>query len=192
MSSLKGTQTEKNLLKAFAGESQARNRYAFYAKTAKKDGYEQIGALFLETAENERQHAKQFFKYLEGRMVEITATYPAGKLDGTTAQNLAAAAAGENEEWSDLYPAFADVAQAEGFKDIANTFRQVAKVEAKHEARYLKLLDNFEKGQVFEKPEPVKWICRECGFVHEGTKALKVCPSCLHPQAYQEVYAENY
>jgi rubrerythrin len=191
MSSLKGTQTEKNLLKAFAGESQARNRYTFFAKQAAKDGYEQIAALFLETAENEGQHAKQFFKHLEGGIVEITAAYPAGRID-TTAENLAAAADGENEEWTDLYPAFADMAESEGHKDVANTFRQIAKVEAWHEARYRKLLDNVEKKLVFEKPEPVKWICRNCGFVHEGPKALKVCPACQHPQAYQEVYAENF
>ena len=191
MPSLKGTQTEKNLLKAFAGESQARNRYTFFAKQAAKDGYEQIAALFLETAENEGQHAKQFFKHLEGGIVEITAAYPAGKI-GATAENLLAAADGENEEWTDLYPAFADMAESEGFKDVANTFRQIAKVEAWHETRYRKLLDNIEKDLVFAKPEPVKWICRKCGFVHEGSKALKVCPACDHPQAYQEVYAENF
>jgi len=192
MASIKGSKTEQNLLKAFAGESQARNRYTFFAKIAQKEGYEQIGAIFLETAENERQHAKQFFKYLEGGTVEITAAYPAGKLDSTTAENLEAAADGENEEWTDLYPAFGDMAESEGFKDVANTFRQIVKVEAKHEARYRKLLDNVEKGQVFEKSETVKWICRKCGFVHEGPKALKVCPACKHPQAYQEVYAENF
>lgn len=192
MPDLKGTQTEKNLLKAFAGESQARNRYTFFAKIAQQEGFEQIGAIFLETAENERQHAKQFFKHLEGGAVEITATYPAGKLGGTTSENLAAAAAGEHEEWTDLYPAFADTAESEGLKDVANTFRQIVKVEARHEARYRKLLDNVENGLVFEKPEKVKWICRKCGFVHEGTKALKVCPACQHPQAYQEVFAENY
>ena len=192
MASIKGSKTEQNLLKAFAGESQARNRYTFFAKIAQKEGYEQIGAIFLETAENERQHAKQFFKYLEGGTVEITAAYPAGKLDSTTVENLEAAADGENEEWTDLYPAFGDMAESEGFKDVANTFRQIVKVEAKHEARYRKLLDNVEKGQVFEKSETVKWICRKCGFVHEGPKALKVCPACKHPQAYQEVYAENF
>jgi len=190
--SIKGSKTEGNLLKAFAGESQARNRYTFFAKAAQKEGFEQIGAIFLETAENEGQHAKQFFKHLEGGIVEITAAYPAGKLEGSTAEHLAAAADGENEEWTDLYPAFADMAESEGFKDVANTFRQIAKVEEKHEARYRKLLDNVEKGQVFEKPEKVKWICRKCGYVHEGTKALKVCPACQHPQAYQEVYAENF
>jgi len=191
MSSLKGTQTEKNLLKAFAGESQARNRYTFFAKQASKEGYEQIAALFLETAENEGQHAKVYFKHLEGGLVEITATYPAGKI-GTTAENLLAAAEGENEEWTDLYPAFGDVAESEGFKEVANSFRQITKVEEKHEARYRKLLDNVEKDLVFARPEPVKWMCRKCGFVHEGPKALKVCPACQHPQAYQEVYAENF
>jgi len=192
MASLKGSKTEQNLLKAFAGESQARNRYTFFAKAAQKEGFEQIGGIFLETAENEGQHAKLFFKHLEGGIVEITAAYPAGKLEGSTAEHLAAAADGENEEWTDLYPAFADMAESEGFKDVANTFRQIAKVEEKHEARYRKLLDNVEKGLVFEKPEKVRWICRKCGFVHEGTKALKVCPVCQHPQAYQEVYAENF
>jgi len=191
MSSLKGTQTEKNLLKAFAGESQARNRYTFFAKQAAKEGYEQIAALFLETAENEGQHAKVYFKHLEGGLVEITATYPAGKI-GITAENLLAAAEGENEEWTDLYPAFGDVAESEGFKEVANSFRQITKVEEKHEARYRKLLDNVEKDLVFARPEPVKWICRKCGFVHEGPKALKVCPACQHPRAYQEVYAENF
>jgi len=191
MPSLKGTQTEKNLLKAFAGESQARNRYTFFAKQAAKEGYEQIAALFLETAENEGQHAKMYFRHLEGGIVEITAAYPAGKI-GTTAENLLAAAEGENEEWTDLYPAFGDMAESEGFKDAAKSFRQIAKVEAWHEARYRKLLDNIEKDLVFAKPEPVKWICRKCGFVHEGPKALKVCPACDHPQAYQEVYAENF
>jgi rubrerythrin len=191
MSSLKGTQTEKNLLKAFAGESQARNRYTFFAKQAAKEGYEQIAALFLETAENEGQHAKMYFRHLEGGIVEITAAYPAGKI-GTTAENLLAAAEGENEEWTDLYPAFADMAESEGLKDAAKSFRQIAKVEAWHEARYRRLLDNIEKGVVFAKPEPVKWICRKCGFVHEGPTALKVCPACDHPQAYQEVYAENF
>jgi len=191
MPSLKGTQTEKNLLKAFAGESQARNRYTFFAKQAAKEGYEQIAALFLETAENEGQHAKQYFRHLEGGIVEITAAYPAGRI-GATAENLLAAADGENEEWTDLYPAFGDMAESEGFKDVANTFRQIAKVEAWHETRYRKLLDNIEKDLVFAKPEPVKWICRKCGFVHEGSKALKVCPACDHPQAYQEVYAENF
>jgi rubrerythrin len=191
MPSLKGTQTEKNLLKAFAGESQARNRYTFFAKQAAKEGYEQIAALFLETAENEGQHAKMYFRHLEGGLVEITATYPAGKI-ATTAENLLAAADGENEEWTDLYPAFGDMAESEGFKDVAKSFRQIAKVEAWHESRYRTLLDNLENDLVFSRPEPVKWICRKCGFVHEGPTALKVCPACDHPQAYQEIYAENF
>jgi rubrerythrin len=192
MAAVKGTETEKNLLKAFAGESQARNRYTFYAKAAKEGGYEQIAAIFLETAEHERHHAKRFFRHLEGGVVEITAAYPAGPLEGTTAEHLAAAAAGEHEEWAELYPAFADVAEKEGFKDVATTFRMVAKAETMHEARYRKLLDNVEKSSVFERPEPVKWMCRECGYVYESRKALKTCPVCLHPQAYQQIFAENY
>jgi rubrerythrin len=191
MPSLKGTETEKNLLKAFAGESQARNRYTFFAKVAAKEGYEQIGGIFLETAENEGQHAKTYFKHLEGGPVEITATYPAGVI-GTTAENLAAAADGENEEWTDLYPGFAEVAESEGFPAVATSFRQIAKVEARHEARYRKLLENVTDGLVFEKAEPVSWICRKCGYVHTGTKAPAVCPACKHPQAYFEIYAENY
>ena len=192
MAGLKGSKTEQNLLKAFAGESQARNRYTFYAKAAQKDGYEQIAAIFLQTAEHERQHAKRYFKHLEGGVVEITAAYPAGPLEGTTAEHLAAAAAGEHEEWSDLYPAFAAVAEEEGFKDVATSFRMVAKAEAMHEERYRRLLGNVEEGTVFEKPEKVRWVCRKCGFVHEGTKAPKVCPTCSHPQSYFEVFAENY
>ena len=191
MATMKGSETEKNLLKAFAGESQAKNRYTFFAKQAVKDGYEQIGALFLETALNEEQHAKVFFKHLEGGPVEITATYPAGAIGGT-AENLAASADGENEEWTELYPAFADVAEAEGFKEVATSFRQIAKVEAKHEQRYRKLAANIERGHVFEKADSVSWVCRKCGYVHQGTKAPKVCPACQHPQSYYEVYAENY
>ena len=191
MSSLKGSKTEQNLLKAFAGESQARNRYTFFAKAAQKEGFEQIGAIFLETAENEGQHAKIYFRHLEGGIVEITASYPAGKI-GTTAENLLAAAEGENEEWTDLYPAFGDMAESEGFKEVASSFRQIAKVEAWHEKRYRTLRENVEKGLVFEKPEPVKWVCRKCGFVHEGPKALKVCPACQHPQAYFELFVEAY
>ena len=192
MAGLKGSKTEQNLLKAFAGESQARNRYTFYAKAAQKDGYEQIAAIFLQTAEHERQHAKRYFKHLEGGVVEITAAYPAGPLEGTTAEHLAAAAAGEHEEWTDLYPAFAAVAEEEGFKDVATSFRMVAKAEVMHEERYRRLLDTVEKSTVFEKPEKVRWVCRKCGFVHEGTKAPKVCPTCTHPQPYFEVFAENY
>jgi rubrerythrin len=189
---LKGTKTEENLLKAFAGESQARNRYTFYAKIAKKEGYEQISAFFAETADNEEQHAKMFFKFLEGRMVEITATYPAGKLDGTTAENLEAAADGENEEWGDLYPAFADMADSEGFPEVARRFRNIAKVEKHHEERYRALKANIDEGKVFEKDEKVTWICRKCGFVHTGAEALAKCPACDHPTAYMEICAENY
>jgi rubrerythrin len=192
MVEFKGSKTEENLLKAFAGESQARNRYTFYAKQAQKEGFEQIGDVFLQTAEHERQHAKRFFKHLEGGVVEITASYPAGTFEGTTAEHLAAAAAGEHEEWVDLYPAFAEVAESEGFKDVATTFRMVAKAEAMHEERYLRLRANIEEGKVFEKPEKVRWMCRKCGYVHEGPKAPKVCPTCTHPQSYFEVFAENY
>ena len=192
MAELKGTRTEENLLKAFAGESQARNRYTFFAKIATKEGYQQIAAIFAETAMNEEQHAKMFFKFLEGRMVEITATYPAGSLNRTTAENLEAAADGENEEWTDLYPAFADVADSEGFPEVARRFRNIAKVEAHHEERYRKLKANLDEGKVFEKDEKVTWICRKCGFVHTGTKALAKCPACDHPTAYMEVCAENY
>ena len=192
MAELKGSKTEQNLLKAFAGESQARNRYTFYAKAAKKEGYEQISAIFLQTAEHERQHAKRFFAHLEGGVVEITAAYPAGRLEGTTAEHLAAAAAGEREEWTDLYPSFADVADQEGFKDVATSFRMVARAEAMHEERYRKLLDNVETAAVFEKPEKVRWMCRKCGYIHEGPKAPKLCPTCTHPQSYFQVFAENY
>ncbi len=192
MAELKGSKTEQNLLKAFAGESQARNRYTFYAKAAKKEGYEQISAIFLQTAEHERQHAKRFFAHLEGGVVEITAAYPAGRLEGTTAEHLAAAAAGEREEWTDLYPSFADIAEQEGFKDVATSFRMVARAEAMHEERYRKLLDNVETAAVFEKPEKVRWVCRKCGYIHEGPKAPKLCPTCTHPQSYFQVFAENY
>jgi rubrerythrin len=189
---LKGSKTEQNLLKAFAGESQARNRYTFYAKQAQKEGFEQIGDIFLQTAEHERQHAKRFFKHLEGGVVEITASYPAGRFEGTTAEHLAAAAAGEHEEWVELYPSFAEVAESEGFKDAAITFRMVARAEAMHEERYLRLLANVEESKVFEKPEKVRWMCRKCGYVHEDPKAPKVCPTCTHPQSYFEVFAENF
>lgn len=192
MSSIIGTETEKNLLKAFAGESQARNRYTYFAKVAKKEGYEQISALFIETAENEREHAKRFFKFLEsGEGVEITAMYPAGKI-GTTLENLKAAADGENEEWTDLYPAFADKADEEGFKDVAVCFRMIAKVEKEHENRYRKLAENIEKDLVFKKEEKVRWKCRNCGYVHEGEKALDKCPACLHPKEYFEIKESNY
>jgi rubrerythrin len=192
MSRVKGTKTEKNLLKSFAGESQARSRYTYFAKVAKKEGYEQISALFMETAEQELQHAKVFFKYMDsGEPVEITAMYPAGKI-GTTEENLMAAAAGENEEWSELYPEFAAVAEEEGFKDIATSFKMIAKVEAEHEKRYLKLLANLKEAKVFEKDIEVDWVCRNCGYVHTAKKALKTCPACKHGIEYFEVHATNY
>ncbi|MBU2510872.1 rubrerythrin family protein [bacterium] len=191
MASVKGTQTEKNLLASFAGESQAKNRYTFFAKQAKKEGYEQIAAFFMETAGHEEQHAKRFFRFLEGGNLEITATYPAGVI-GTTAENLAAAAAGENEEWTVLYKEAADVAESEGLNEIATAFRKIATVEEQHELRYRKLLKNIEEGKVFKKDSPTKWMCRNCGFVHEGAQALKECPACQHPQAHFEVKAENY
>ena len=187
----KGSQTEKNLLSAFAGESQARNRYTFFASVAKKEGYEQISAIFQETADNEKEHAQIFFKYLKGGMAEITAAYPAGIIGGT-ADNLKAAADGEKFEWTLLYPNFGEVAEKEGFKEIANTFRQVAKVEAYHERRYMKLLDNVTMGKVFKKDSPIKWKCRNCGFVHESSEAPAACPVCNHPKSYFEVWAENY
>jgi len=191
MPSIKGTETEKNLLKAFAGESQARNRYTYAAGVAKKDGFEQISALFIETAENEREHAKVFFKYLEGGPVEITATYPAGKI-GTTAENLLAAAEGEKEEWSELYPTFADTAEAEGFADVAESFRQVAEVEAHHEKRYRALLENVNGYKVFKKDGVVFWKCRNCGYIYEGAEAPDLCPACKHPQSYFEILADNF
>ncbi len=189
--SIKGTKTEKNLLAAFAGESQAKNRYTFFAKVAKKEGYEQIAAIFAETAAQEEQHAKQFFKFLEGGMVEITAAYPAGII-GTTTENLLAAAEGENEEWTELYPMFAKIADEEGFPKIAAKFRVIAKAEITHENRYRKLLENLEKGIVFEREEKVKWMCRNCGYIHEGNKPPTMCPACEHPTAYFEILPENY
>jgi rubrerythrin len=183
--SIKGTQTEQNLLKAFAGESQARTRYTFFASVAKKEGYEQISAIFTETAEQEKEHAKRFFKFLEGGMLEITASFPAGVI-GTTKENLAAAAAGENEEWTELYPEFANVAEAEGFNSVAAAFRNIAKVEAEHEKRYLTLLERMTDDKVFEREEEIEWQCRNCGYVHKGAKAPEACPACLHPKAYFE------
>lgn len=185
MKSVKGTRTEQNLLKSFAGESQARMRYTFFAKQAKEEGYEQIAAIFLETADQEMVHAKRMFKYLEGGMLEITAAYPAGKI-GTAAENLEAAAAGENEEWTDLYPHFADVAEEEGFKEIATMYRMIAKAESIHEEQYLKLLDRVKNGTVFAREEDIEWYCRHCGYVYTGKKPPKNCPTCLHPQAYFE------
>ncbi len=189
--SIKGTKTEQNLLKAFAGESQAKNRYEFFAKVAREEGYQQIARIFEITASQEQQHAKRFFKFLEGGDVEITAMYPAGKI-GTTAENLKAAAMGENEEWTKLYPEFAAIAKEEGFGDVAAAFTLIAKVEAEHEKRYNKLLKNVQEGTVFQKKEKVKWVCSKCGYVHESEKALDKCPACLHPQAYFEMYEENY
>jgi rubrerythrin len=189
--SIKGTRTEQNLLKAFAGESQATRRYEMYAKIAKEEGYEQIAGFFLETANQEKMHAKSFYEHLEGGMVEITATYPAGVL-ATTAENLEKAAAGENEEWSILYPEFARIAEEEGFRRIATTFKLVAEAEKNHEERYLKLLKRVKDGTVFERSNKVKWYCRKCGYIYEGEKALKNCPTCRHPQAYFEEWVENY
>lgn len=189
--SIKGTRTEQNLLKSFAGESLARSRYTFFASVAKKEGYEQIAGVFMETAEQEKEHAKKFFKYLEGGMVEITASYPAGIIS-TTAENLRAAAEGENEEWADLYPEFAKIAEEEGFPAIATTFKMVARVEAEHEARYRKLLERVETGKFFEEETEIEWQCRNCGYVHKGKKAPQLCPACQHPQAYFERKKNNY
>ncbi len=189
--SLKGTKTEQNLLKSFAGESQARTRYEFFAKVAKKEGYEQIAAIFQETANQEKEHAKRFFKFLEGGMTEITATYPAGVI-GTTMENLKAAAEGENEEWTELYPTFAEIAKEEGFPEISAAFKLIAKVEAEHEKRYLKLLQNLSEDKVFMKDGKVWWYCRNCGYTYESVKALETCPACLHPQSFMELKAENY
>lgn len=186
-----GSQTEKNLLAAFAGESQARNRYTFFASKAKKEGYEQIAAIFEETAANEKEHAELFFKHLKGGIVEITASYPAGVI-GSTVDNLKAAAEGEKMEWGTIYPNFGDVAEKEGFPEVAWTFRKVAQVEAYHERRYNKLLANVQEGKVFKKDMPIKWKCRNCGMVIEGTTAPEKCPTCEHPKAYFEVWMENY
>jgi rubrerythrin len=188
---IKGTRTEQNLLAAFAGESQARNRYTFFASAAKKEGFEQIAAIFLETADNEKEHAKRFFKFLEGGMAQFTASFPAGII-GTTAQNLKSAAEGENEEWTKLYPASADIAEKEGFRDVAAAFRYIAKVEVEHEKRYRKLLANIEAGRVFTRSEKKTWICRNCGYHHEGEEALDQCPTCLHPKSFFEIWKENY
>ena len=189
--SIKGTETEKNLLKAFAGESQARNRYTYFAGVARKAGFEQIANIFTETAENEKEHAKIFFAYLEGGDVEINAAYPAGTI-GETKANLEAAAAGEKMELSDLYPSFEKTARAEGFPEIAASFKEIAEVEEFHEKRYRKLAANVQAGEVFKKPTVVKWHCTNCGYVHEGPEAPLVCPACKHPRAYYELLAENY
>ncbi len=189
--SVKGTQTEKNLLKAFAGESQARNRYTFFASVARKEGYEQIANIFTETAGNEKEHAEIFFKYLEGGDVEITAAYPAGII-GDTKANLEAAADGEKMEWSDIYTNFEKTARKEGFAEIATSFKEIAEVEEFHEGRYRKLAKNIAVGEVFKKKAPVKWHCTNCGYIHEGTEAPKECPACKHAQAYYELLVENY
>jgi rubrerythrin len=188
---IKGSETEKNLLKAFAGESQARNRYTYFASVAKKEGYEQISAIFLETAENEKEHAKVFFKYLEGGDAEITSSYPAGKI-GTTEENLLAAAEGEKMEYSKLYPEFEKIARKEGFNEVADSFKEISEVEEQHEKRYRKILSNVKNKKVFTKDKPVKWKCRNCGYMHEGKEAPDVCPACKHPQAYYEMIIENY
>jgi rubrerythrin len=189
--SVKGTKTEQNLLKSFAGESQARNRYEFYASVARKEGYEQIANMFQETANQEKEHAKRFFKFLEGGITEITASYPAGKT-GTTKENLKAAAEGENEEWNDVYPKFAEVAKAEGFPEIATLFKMTAKIEAEHERKYLKLLQNISEDKVFVKNGKVWWKCINCGYVYESEKAYETCPACLHPKAFMQLRDENY
>ncbi len=188
---IKGTETEANLLKAFAGESQARNKYTYFASSAKKEGYEQISAIFLETADNEREHAKVFFKYLEGGDTEIVASYPAGKI-GTTQENLAAAADGEKMEYSKLYPEFEKIARKEGFDEVADSFKEIAEVEEQHEKRYRKLFENVKNKKVFSKDKIVKWKCRNCGYVHEGKEAPDTCPACKHPQSYYEIKEENY
>ena len=191
MKSLKGTQTEQNLLKAFAGESQARTRDTFFASVAMKEGYEQIAAVFMETAEQEKEHAKRFFKFLEGGDLTITATYPAGKI-GTTQENLLAAAKGENEEWDVLYPDFAKVAEEEGFPAVAAAFRAISTVEAEHERRYLKLLSRITDGDYFRRDGKIWWQCRNCGYIVEAEEAPKACPACLHPQSFFEPKKENY
>jgi rubrerythrin len=191
MKSIKGTQTEKNLLAAFAGESQARMRYTYFASKAKKEGYEQIAAIFQETADNEKEHAEVFFKHLQGGDVEITAAYPAGVI-GTTVENLLAAAEGEKMEWGALYPDFAETAQKEGFPMVAHSFKKIAEVEAYHEKRYRKLLENVKTDKVFKKDKSIKWKCRNCGYVHEGPEAPDVCPACQHPKSYYEVWTEPY
>lgn len=189
--SLKGTQTEKNILTAFAGESQARNRYTYFASQAKKDGYVQISAIFEETANQEKEHAKRLFKLLEGGEVEIQASFPAGVI-GSTMENLKEAAGGENYEWTDMYPGFAKVAREEGFDDIADIFESIAVAEKQHEKRYLGLMENIKNGKVFKKDQVEKWFCRNCGYVDEGEEAPSLCPSCNHPQAHFEVICENW
>jgi rubrerythrin len=191
MASLKGTQTEKNLLTAFAGESQARNRYTYFAGAAKKEGYVQIADIFEETANQEKEHAKRFFKFLEGGDVEITAMFPAGVV-GTTLENLTAAAAGEHHEWSHMYPEFANIARKEGFEAVGMVFDKISIAEKQHEKRYRELAANVEKGKVFKKDASITWRCRNCGYVHDGNQAPDLCPACAHPQAHFEVLGENW
>ncbi|MFH1013066.1 MAG: rubrerythrin family protein [Thermoplasmatota archaeon] len=191
MSLLKGTETEKNLLKAFAGESQARNRYSYFASQARKEGYEQIAAIFEETSDNEKEHAKVFFKYLQGGDVEITASYPGGVI-GKTKENLLAAAEGEKMEWGSLYPDFAETAEKEGFPDVARSFLFIAKVEASHEKRYRTLLNNIKENVVFKRENKVRWKCRNCGYIHEGSEPPNQCPACQHPLGYYELFVETY
>lgn len=191
MGNLKGSQTEKNLLGAFAGESQARNRYTYAASKAKKEGFVQIAKIFTETADQEKEHAKRLFKLLEGGEVEITAAFPAGVI-GCTADNLKGAAGGENYEWTEMYPGFAETARKEGFEDIAKVFEAIAVAEKQHEKRYLELLSNVEKQSVFKKGKKVVWQCQNCGYVHEGEEAPDICPACAHPQAHFELLAENW
>jgi len=191
MKTLKGTETEKNLLTAFAGESQARNRYTYFASQARKEGYQQIAAVFLETADNEKEHAKRLFKFLQGGEVEIEASFPAG-LIGDTKENLKASAQGENYEHTKMYPEFAIMAEKEGFTDIASIFRAIAVAERQHEKRYLNLLENVEKDRVFKREKVVKWKCRNCGYIYEGTEVPEECPACAHPRAYFELLGENY
>ncbi|HER63372.1 MAG TPA: rubrerythrin family protein [Desulfobacteraceae bacterium] len=191
MASLKGTKTEKNILTAFAGESQARNRYTYFSAQAKKEGFVQIADIFEETANQEKEHAKRLFKMLEGGEVEITASFPAGVI-GTTAENLQEAAGGENYEHTTMYPDFAKVAREEGFNEIAEVFMAIAVAEKQHEKRYLDLLANIENGRVFKRPETMVWRCRNCGYLHEGTEAPDKCPACAHPQAHFELLCENY
>jgi len=188
---LKGSQTEKNLLVAFAGESQARNRYTYFASQARKEGYEQIAAIFTETADQEKEHAKREFKFLQGGNVEITAAFPAGVI-GNTLENLKDAAAGEHYENTEMYPNFAKIADQEGFTEIATVFRSIAVAEKRHEDRYLALAKNITEGRVFKRKKPVRWVCRNCGYVHEGTEAPEICPACAHPQSYYELEAVNY
>lgn len=191
MASLKGTRTEKNILTAFAGESQARNRYTYFASAAKKEGYVQISDIFTETANQEKEHAKRLFKFLEGGEVEITGAFPAGVI-GTTLENLKASAAGEEYEWDQMYPDFAAVAREEGFEEIAKVFESIGVAEKQHDKRYKELAANVEAGKVFKKDAPVKWRCRNCGYVHEGDEAVDTCPACDHPQAHFEVLGENW